>query len=457
MEQRVADGRPYYVNAVVGRISWQRPSNSPAAASFLPANWIEQTDVASGKLFYVNTVNGQSTWDRPDLLATSPLPDPHSDKAPPANWIHQIDPSTGCPFWVNVATRQSTWDPPPVPVPDIQPASSFHTLSTSHSSHFGHLNIAASAASPAPAPGPSAQKSSTLLPAPQSQVAWKWESDDGSKFNDFDPDTSSRLETALATGLPRFEISERNWLFDLVAMTQTNLRTLSKRRIQRLLTAPAIAAAIPQSNPDALLCVAATQSFSAAQPVRPLALPSAVHVPASGLLGASQIRVSSVDFGAVIQELVVAARSIPIDIVHGVFVRSGSDVQAAKEILVLINQLHDMMGSKCNFPEIATAMCACSDSFDAALEMLLREEPGEPITVVGALDAASTTPPPVPVVEKPLCLICMENPPSHAFIPCGHKQICGACSEQKAIVDGLHGKCPTCRAAFEKLLHIYED
>ena len=233
VEQRVADGRPYYVNAVVGRISWQRPSNSPAAASFLSANWIEQTDVASGKLFYVNTVNGQSTWDRPDLLATSPLPDPHRDKAPPANWIHQIDPSTGRPFWVNVATGQSTWDPPPVPVPDIQPASSFHTLSTSHSSHFGHLNIAASAASPAPAPGPSAQKSSTLLPAPQSQVAWKWESDDGSKFNDFDPDTSSRLETALATGLPRFEISERNWLFDLVAMTQTNLRTLSKRRIQR--------------------------------------------------------------------------------------------------------------------------------------------------------------------------------------------------------------------------------
>ena len=56
------------------------------------------------------------------------------------------------------------------------------------------------------------------------ETFFRWESDDGSKFNDFDPNTSSRLETALATGLPRFEISERNWLFDLVAMTQTNIR-----------------------------------------------------------------------------------------------------------------------------------------------------------------------------------------------------------------------------------------
>jgi hypothetical protein len=40
--------------------------------------------------------------------------------------------------------------------------------------------------------------------------------------------------------------------------------------------------------------VARAASPPPSQPVRPLALPSAVHVPASGLLGASQIRVSPV-------------------------------------------------------------------------------------------------------------------------------------------------------------------
>ena len=32
------------------------------------------------------------------------------------------------------------------------------------------------------------------------------------------------------------------------------------------------------------------------------------------------------------------------------------------------------------------------------------------------------------------CVVCMSDPPTHAFIPCGHKQICAACAADAAIV-----------------------
>ena len=485
VEQRVADGRPYYVNASIGLTAWHCPSNAPAPAPApsLPANWIEQ--MHAGVPFYVNTITGQSTWDPPVVLATAPPSAPHSDTATPENWIHQIDASRGLPFWINAATGKSTWNLPPAPALAVQPASSFspgfahHLITSIDSSNFGQLSIhtqppnhahpGASSASaavdpPISAPAPLVQRSAALLSAPMCQVAWKWESDDGSMYNDFDPDTSLRLETAWGEGNPSFSVPEKSWMFDLKAMTQTNHRTLSKRRIQRLPVAPAVAAPVLQSNQDALR--RAAQSFVAAQSVHVPELPFALQSLAPDLLGASQSHVLSIDFGAAIQELAIAAKSIPIDIVHGVFVRRGSDVQAAKEIFVQMNLLHEMMGCKVNFPEISAAMCACSDSFDDTLEMLLREQPGLSIATCGAQTVADADPTPVPTpalsasvleIEKALCLICMDNSPTHAFIPCGHKQICGACSTQKVIVDGLKGKCPTCRANFQAIVHIFED
>lgn len=51
----------------------------------------------------------------------------------------------------------------------------------------------------------------------------RWQSDDGSKFIDFDAAYSSRLEGAVLAGLQHCQIAERNWLFDFATMKQTNI------------------------------------------------------------------------------------------------------------------------------------------------------------------------------------------------------------------------------------------
>lgn len=40
------------------------------------------------------------------------------------------------------------------------------------------------------------------------------------------------------------------------------------------------------------------------------------------------------------------------------------------------------------------------------------------------------------------CVVCLENRPSHAYIPCGHLCICGDCALK---YDNTHGSCPLCR------------
>ncbi len=50
----------------------------------------------------------------------------------------------------------------------------------------------------------------------------------------------------------------------------------------------------------------------------------------------------------------------------------------------------------------------------------------------------------------------MSDAPTHAFIPCGHKQMCAACAADGAIVQGLDERCPVCRQTFTCIIHIFE-
>jgi len=52
------------------------------------------------------------------------------------------------------------------------------------------------------------------------------------------------------------------------------------------------------------------------------------------------------------------------------------------------------------------------------------------------------------------CVICIDRPASHAFLPCGHRCICSGCS----VSIGKHwrsGKCPLCKRNAKKVTHIY--
>ena len=54
---------------------------------------------------------------------------------------------------------------------------------------------------------------------------------------------------------------------------------------------------------------------------------------------------------------------------------------------------------------------------------------------------------------KSYCLICWDNPNNHAFLPCGHKSVCGTCA---ALILTNSRQCPICRAAVNDMLQIWD-
>jgi hypothetical protein len=250
---------------------------------------------------------------------------------------------------------------------------------------------------------------------------------------------------------------EKSWLFDFRAMSQSNYQTQSTRQIKRISTKlvasttnsisnSVASAALPHSSP----------AHDSAVPSDHLIESSAIQQ-ASASSGTNQSKGATVDLGAAIGKLAVAAKGIPIDIVYSVYVRKGENVAAANELLAQIGHLHGIFANKFSFAEVDAAMIASSDSHDAALEMLqqlLHTIPEE------APDApADSAPAPAASVaqeEKASCIICWANAPSHAFIPCGHKHICSECNGDPAVISALDGKCPFCSAPFSRILQIFE-
>ncbi len=111
----------------------------------------------------------------------------------------------------------------------------------------------------------------------------------------------------------------------------------------------------------------------------------------------------------------------------------------------------------------ADAMLKCCDDADAAAAMLLSvDDVASPplataslsVPASAAAGAAAAAPPNID--DKPLCVMCMSNPPSHAFIPCGHKQFCRVCADDETVVRALSQKCPVCRREFQCIVQIFE-
>jgi endogenous inhibitor of DNA gyrase (YacG/DUF329 family) len=58
--------------------------------------------------------------------------------------------------------------------------------------------------------------------------------------------------------------------------------------------------------------------------------------------------------------------------------------------------------------------------------------------------------------HQPECIICMSAPPTHAFIPCGHRTLCTSCANTRAVTSSFNKKCPTCRANYKSLIQIFD-
>jgi hypothetical protein len=69
---------------------------------------------------------------------------------------------------------------------------------------------------------------------PQPSVVWVWENDAGTAFNNFDSSDCDLLENAHRTNAQVLEHSNKPWIFDLVAMTQTNTISSAKRNVKRM-------------------------------------------------------------------------------------------------------------------------------------------------------------------------------------------------------------------------------
>ena len=52
--------------------------------------------------------------------------------------------------------------------------------------------------------------------------------------------------------------------------------------------------------------------------------------------------------------------------------------------------------------------------------------------------------------QAPTCVICLDAPPTHVFLPCGHFCTCEACAGQ------IQECCPMCRARIDEITHVYQ-
>jgi len=50
------------------------------------------------------------------------------------------------------------------------------------------------------------------------------------------------------------------------------------------------------------------------------------------------------------------------------------------------------------------------------------------------------------------CVMCMDAPKTHVFVPCGHMCVCSACA---ATIMGAKKECPQCRGAATHCMQVF--
>jgi hypothetical protein len=90
-------------------------------------------------------------------------------------------------------------------------------------------------------------------------------------------------------------------------------------------------------------------------------------------------------------------------------------------------------------PRAAHPACARVDVADTSLRMSLYPALRRSVRTLEA-EAAK-----VPPDE---CVVCLDEPSTHLFVPCGHQCVCFSCGS-------LLDACPKCRASVTLLLRVY--
>ena len=104
--------------------------------------------------------------------------------------------------------------------------------------------------------------------------------------------------------------------------------------------------------------------------------------------------------------------------------------------------------------EVEPPDAAAYTALSSAISSELRSTPA-------ATSAATASPPPVtPPAEESAhaddaddgCIVCMDAPKTHAFVPCGHVCACATCSE---MVMASSSTCPYCRGPAQMAMRVY--
>ena len=88
-----------------------------------------------------------------------------------------------------------------------------------------------------------------------------------------------------------------------------------------------------------------------------------------------------------------------------------------------------------------------SSSVCEEIEETTKEEEAMEETKYGK-EASVTVP-----AEESECVVCMDSPCTHIFIPCGHKCVCGTCGE--LVFADMDKRCPTCRQVSTGVYKVY--
>ena len=92
-----------------------------------------------------------------------------------------------------------------------------------------------------------------------------------------------------------------------------------------------------------------------------------------------------------------------------------------------------------------------ADEREAAAEWAAAVEAAEAADVEAAAPPEAAALPPV-VPHEAECVVCMDAPPSHILIPCGHVCVCAACAER---CTDITRECPICREPAQQAIRAY--